>query len=220
MPRWVVETEVDEDQIARAVLEGFIEILEAAVDGSLVPIASRAQQTIRTAVQLTPEYGSLLSGDLWHELGVVNPAGAMNAILATMMDSVLVTKLPFAHNGRDLTAGGLRLQAVQVDFADLLGLKEATFQSVSRRGVFDIDWLQWLLTGTGSVSVPYPNTNFHFVGETRGSRTGYGLMKRSGTWAIPSEFAGTIADNWLTRALATAEPVIEDIIHEEIGSRT
>lgn len=213
-----IETDVDNAQIQRVLVEGLMEILSAAVTQSVPVIRERAQLVIREAIQKSDEYDSILNGKLWHELGIVNPGRCLSAIIARIEESVEVAVLPFRHNGRELTSGGLRLQAVQANFEDILGLPEATFQSVSKRNgtVYDIDWLQWLLTGGGSVIID----DFHFVGRTRGSRTGYGVMAKSGTWAVPPEFAGTIQDNWLTRAMLTVIPVLTDIIFEEIVRHT
>lgn len=213
-----IETDVDDAQIRRAILDGLVEILSAGLIQSRPVIEERARLTIREAIQKSDEYESILNGKLWHELGIVNPGQSLSAIVARIEDSVEVTVLPLRHNDRELTAGGLRLQAVQADFQDILALPEATFQSISKRNgtVYDIDWLKWLLTGGGSVIIE----DFHFVGQTKGSRTGYGVMAKHGNWAVPPEFAGTIQDNWLTRAMLAATPVLTDIVVEEIARHT
>ncbi len=211
-----VETDCDDVQIRRAIIEGIVECLSAAVTQSIASIYTRTKSIIRSAIQSSPEYDSILNGDLWHELGIVNPGGALEAVISKIEESIEVTPLLFTHNGRDITSGGVRLQAVQADFSDILNLREASFQSISKkRGtVYDIDWLQWLLTSEGSSNVPYPNSDFHFVGQSVGSRTRYGVMKQGGSWE--TEFAGTRQDNWLTRAIGPTEPVLMAMIFDEI----
>jgi len=53
------------------------------------------------------------------------------------------------------------------------------------------------------------------IGPNKYSRTGYAIMKpASGSWSVPSEFAGTITDNWITRAIQTSETDINNLLRK------
>jgi hypothetical protein len=58
------------------------------------------------------------------------------------------------------------------------------------------------------------------IGPSRYSRTGMALMVESKkNWRVPSEFSGTISNNWITRALENVDKEISDIIKNEITSK-
>jgi hypothetical protein len=83
------------------------------------------------------------------------------------------------------------------------------FSVITEKGQ-QLPWLKWLLfEGTSSIVKDYdvkfgPNTK---------SRTGEAIMVQTNrSWRVPPEFAGTIADNWFTRAIDSIDDSIETII--------
>jgi hypothetical protein len=73
-----------------------------------------------------------------------------------------------------------------------------------------LPWLQWLLLEGNATIVRNYTVSF---GPNRFSRTGFALMRPSlQSWKVPSEFAGTINDNWITRAIDGAESNIQKLL--------
>lgn len=88
------------------------------------------------------------------------------------------------------------------DFANLLSLPEGF---VTTRLGKDLHWMNWLLTMGGTPVVmgySYEPSNL--------GRSGGGTMVGGKVWRVPSEYTGTIDDNFITRALENRE---NDIIH-------
>lgn len=82
-----------------------------------------------------------------------------------------------------------------------------------------ISWLDWLLTkGTQVIIGGYEVVST--VGANAKSRSGGGFMLKTGSQAmsfrVPSKFAGTAGDNFITRTIFANRPNIENIIRTEI----
>ena len=64
-----------------------------------------------------------------------------------------------------------------------------------------MDKVRWLLTGGNRLILK--DYVYVYDGSTRQwSRTSQGIMKHKGLgWRVPSEFAGSIRNNWITRGI-------------------
>lgn len=183
--------------------------LNLALQKSLRGIEQGVGAAVESAVKKSSEYRSILGGRLWHELGIVNPAGAMEAIIQQLKSDVRAELSLLTAQGNRFF-GGLEIGILRGDYATLLDLPEARFIS---EGGFTIDWLNWLLTRGGYLI----NTRYRFApGPNKASRTGSGVMAIGGTWGIPGEHAGTVNDNWLTRALSTLDEPVSLVIQKEL----
>lgn len=199
----------DGDAMERAILDVFARKVNSAFQRSVKGIRSRLAEEIDRVIKATPEYSSLLSGQLWHELGVENPEGATQLIIQTIQESIYVRVTPVVRSGT-LIRGGMSLGVLRSNYSDVLGLPISSFES--EHG-YQIDWLRWLLLEGDSII----NAEYHFeTGYSERSRTGDGIMLRTGVWRVPAEFSGVSGDNWLTRALNGIEPVIKTIVITEI----
>lgn len=61
-----------------------------------------------------------------------------------------------------------------------------------------IPWLEWLLTRGNEIIIADYHIKFGFA---MASRSGGAIMAPTLEWSVPSQFAGTRDDNWITRAL-------------------
>jgi len=82
-----------------------------------------------------------------------------------------------------------------------------------------ISWLDWLLTkGTQVIIGGYEVIST--VRDNAKSRSGGGFMLKTGSQAmsfsVPSKFAGTAGDNFITKTIFASRPNIENIIRTEI----
>ena len=77
----------------------------------------------------------------------------------------------------------------------------------------DLNWLEWLLLFGNKTIIRDYVVEF---GDNPRSRTGRAVMKgvKSGKWGVPPEFAGTKNNNWITRAIESADSEINSILKE------
>lgn len=61
-----------------------------------------------------------------------------------------------------------------------------------------LPWLEWLLFEGGKILIK----DHHVEAITGKGRSGLAIMVPSSSWQVPSEFQGTINNNWITRTLS------------------
>lgn len=172
-------------------------------------IYNKMRQTIPVIlinhIKAQPEYDSLMSGKLKAEFGLPDSSARLSSILSTIESGSVVQTKPLAIAGSRIR-GSVRLQMVQKDFSDLLSLGAASF--TTEKGS-SLEWLRWLLTEGDTTII----ADYTFVlGSHPNSRTGMGIMREFGgsSWRVPPEFAGTVNNNWITRAINAASSDIQN----------
>lgn len=176
-------------------------------------VTSELSQTIPNIIieyiMQQPEYTALISGSLQYEFGLPDPASRLNEILLSIKTGYLVKEKPITAKSASLI-GGLKIQMIKKDFSDLLSLGSATL--TTEKGD-QLNWLQWLLLEGDSVIV---SDHIFVFGPSPFSRTGMGLMRESvgGFWRVPPEYAGSINNNWITRAIESAASEIDTTIQK------
>lgn len=138
------------------------------------------------------------------ELGVVDYYVAETAAAISKMIS-LETIPPTGKN-----LGGFRLTFVKGGMESILSLPYAQYET--NKGV-TIPWLQWLLTAGNSILI-----SDYIIGVEKDfgkySRTGMLIMmpKKGGSFSIDAQNSGTENHNWITKAIAQAQPRIERML--------
>jgi hypothetical protein len=165
------------------------------------------------SIMSQPEYSSLMSGSLRGEFGIPDPAARLSQILETIKSgSNIVRKATSVVNSK--ISAGIEFRMVKSDFQDILSLGASSF--TTEKGS-KLEWLRWLLLEGDSVII----IDYAFIpGASEYSRTGLGIMKPYGGsfWRVPPEFAGTIKDNWITRGIAEAAPIIQRTLEQLLKS--
>lgn len=101
---------------------------------------------------------------------------------------------------------------IKSDFTDVLGADAALVQD-NIRG-YSLPWLEWLLLEGNRTIIP---TQSVVIGPNPRSRTGMAIMRESTQgWNVPSEFAGTINDNWITRAIDDAAQDVNNLLNRAL----
>lgn len=175
-------------------------------------ITRRLALAITEAIDSSPEALDLRGGGkLKGELGVVNAETAIEKITSIVIESVEIQADKFKADGsyRGIS-GKFKMTVLPKDLTAVLSLKEGSFRSENG---YEVPWLKWLLTMGDRVIIQ----EYGFVaGPHVASRTGLGIMvENHATWKVPQEFSGTIANNWLSRALNTVANDMGQIIQEE-----
>ena len=183
----------------------FMKTLPIVVSG----IKSRLVDLVRNSIMASPEYGAIVGGELRGELGLPDGAQRIDAIISRWAEGISVKYV----KGRGTALGMIDIGVLQSDWEDVLSMQEAELSYASRKGVKTLEWLRWLLKEGGAVIV----SQYDFIPEKRGSRTGLGIMvRRRGGWKVPAQFAGTEEDNFATRALEDIEESIDVIVRREL----
>jgi hypothetical protein len=203
-----------QNEITKHILEEFAKVLNRAMVGAATAIRRKVEEEIVRYIQASPEYASLLNGDLRKELGLVNSDRALQSIINTIISNMQIDYTPIRVQGNSID-GGITVSILQADYRDVLSLSESSYMSKS--GI-TVPWLDWLLTsGTAPVVIGY--TIKYNPNDPKSSRTGPVMVKSKSSWSIPTEYAGTTGDNFLTRALLPIENDLIEIISKEIQNR-
>lgn len=177
----------------------------------------RIQGLCDDLIARSPEYQSLLRGDLLGELGLEDPAGKLDAVLRAVRDGVQVWTTRSRVVGDHIEAT-LEVGILPSDYQALLAMPEAEYVSQPSGQV--IPWLKWLTLGGDTIYVYnyHVSTNLSPAERAR-SRTGLALMEHGGSWRVPQAFVGYPGGNWLTRAfdLGAVGVRLETIFREVLG---
>jgi hypothetical protein len=169
---------------------------------------TRIAEAVINAIKNAPEYQSLLSGDLKYEFGLPDGDARVNYILG-FWEKINVEYKKVYITG-DKISGGFTLSMIDSDFSDVIGSAAAVF--TTEKGT-DLNWLEWLLLFGNKTIIRDYVVEF---GPNPRSRTGKAVMKgvQSGKWSVPNEFSGTKNNNWITRAIESADSEINSILKE------
>lgn len=166
---------------------------------------------IRNVIINTPEYDSLIGGQLQYEFGIPNPAAKLAGLLDIWSTNIDITYVPpTISNGK--IKGSFSASMIKVDFSDVLYSDYAIVYDAFRG--YSLPWLEWLLLEGNRTIIQNQNV---ILGRSKYSRTGYALMKESlSSWSVPSQYSGTVSNNWITRALDGAERDISNLIDKAL----
>jgi len=195
-----------DSEINKLILQNLLPLVNKKLDSAITQIIRLINLGLENSIRNQNEYGSLTTpnGKLRAEFGI-NDIGLVDCAINAILDSVYVQRKPLRASKNGLVGGfllGFMPNSVLLSVAD-------QFSVITEKGQ-QLPWLKWLLfEGTSSIVKDYdvkfgPNTK---------SRTGEAIMVQTNrSWRVPPEFAGTIADNWFTRAIDSIDDSIETII--------
>lgn len=169
-------------------------------------IQERIKDIYIAAIKSQPEYDSLLRGRLYGEFGLTDASGKLNEIL-NMWGKNIKTQY-FKKT--------FKIQAIDADFANVLGLAGAI--QTTKKGQ-SLAWLEWLLLRGDTTIVRDYVVSFNMNTDST-SRTGLATMTRvkTGKWGVPTQYAGTEQNNWVTRAIEDIpESDIENAVFGELS---
>lgn len=199
--------------IEKAILNALLPEASAFMNKASNYIQNNLYVIIKESIVSQPEYDSLVNGQLRLELGVPDAALRIEDLINVWINNAVVEyKVPKISNNR--IKSSLTIKMIKANFSDVLSLNLA---NVERSIVgASVPWLQWLLLdGTAIVVDNYEV----YIGPHNRSRTGYAIMKASedAGWSVPSEYAGTISDNWITRAIEASKANIQKLLEKALS---
>lgn len=167
---------------------------------------------IQNAIINSPEYQSILNGQLQYEFGIPDPGQKLSGLLNLWINNVEVVYNQPIISGNKIK-GSFSVNMIKIDFSDVLYSEYAVVID-NLRG-YTLPWLEWLLLEGNKTIIQNYNI---IIGPSRYSRTGMAIMKESSSsWKVPSQFAGTISDNWITRAIDKSDSEIQNVIDRAVN---
>jgi hypothetical protein len=154
----------------------------------------RIRSLVKRSFQQSNEYEALDEGILAAHFGFWTGSSQeiLNTIIDIISDSVYDRNDGFKSDGKGNLAGRWRLQLRTDVYTALFELDDAVTYSPGG----EVYWLEWLLSAGNNPVIKEYDILF---GTFASSRSGAAIMIPGIEWKVPSEYAGTLNDNWLTR---------------------
>lgn len=211
-----IELDIDEIDILKEMGEEIAKQLNTvlavlAVDGK---VRARVGEAVDFQIRNTPEYNSLLKGELAAIFGLPNPGPILDSIIETVKNSIEIDVGRATFNVVAGLRASIKVSVLKDDFSDVLAVNGASYDTTDGT----VDWLKWLLTAGDQIVVE--GYDVKFGNSFNGSRTGEAIMQRDlSGFRVPPEFSGTLTNNWLTRAIEGMEDLIGNILLVELNRR-
>lgn len=176
-------------------------------------IKLKIPEIIKKTIINTPEYESLLNGKLKYELGVDSSTEKLAGLIEIWSGKILVNYKQAKISSNKIVSS-VSINMIKADFSDVL-YSEYAYVVDSFRG-YSLPWLEWLLLEGNKTIVKDYSVK---IGLNKYSRTGLAVMIPSKkSWRVPSEFTGTISNNWITRAIDNSQNDIADSINRILNT--
>lgn len=190
------------------IYKSIVEALLPQVNKYMLEVVKNLKTTIppiiEQSIRNSPEYESILVGQLKYELGIPDPYSKLDGIIKIWLNNIEYNYVkPILSNNIIKTSFSVNM--IKSDFSDVLSTDFALVSDNIRN--YDLPWLQWLLLDGRKTIVPEQEVVF---GQNKASRTGFAVMRPSNkSWKVPAFYSGTIGNNWITRAIDSSSPQIE-----------
>jgi hypothetical protein len=196
-------------QIQKDILNAILPTATSHFIDAVMYIKQNLPGVVRMAIINSLEYGPLVGGTLREEFGIPDASQKIDGLLDIWTNNIHYEYSAPKITGTKITAN-FSASMIRIDFSDVLYSSYAEVQDYARG--YSLPWLQWLLLEGNKVIVPSHSVSY---GTNSRSRTGNAVMVRSrSNWKVPAEYAGTINDNWITRALDSADVEINQVLEK------
>jgi len=201
-----LKLEETESQISKKILEALLPQIDSYLNKIFNKVSVQIKDTVIQSIKSAPEYSALLYGQLKAEFGLPDSESRVNSII-NFWENITVeyknTKI-----SRGSLSGGFKISMIKRDFTDVLSTNDAVF--ITEKGDA-LNWLEWLLLFGNKTIIKDYNVQ---LGPNPRSRTGMAIMQGavSGKWSVPNSYSGTINNNWITRAIDSADASINNIL--------
>lgn len=196
-------------QISNLILQSLVPQLNDYLKNKLQYIRTNLSPLLNNALINSPEYDSLVNGQLKYEFGIPDPQTKLNEILNIWTKNPYIEYKPPIIISSKIKAS-FSVSLVRSDFSDVLSTDASLV--VDRLRGYNLSWLEWLLLEGNRTIIPKQEV---IIGPNKFSRTGNAVMRQSSkSWKVPSQYAGTMRDNWITRAIDSAQDNINSLLEK------
>lgn len=199
-------------EIEKAIATALLPQINKFMSNTISYIKSNLFEIIKFSITNQPEYESLINGNLKFELGINNAEIRVSEIIDRWINNAIVNYKPPKISNNKIKSN-ITIKLIQTDFSDVLNLSASELET--EKGQV-LPWLQWLLLEGSSTIVKDYEVYF---GPNARSRTGFAIMSPSNAsgWNVPSEYAGTLENNWITRAIDSAKPEVQKLLEQALS---
>jgi len=188
--------------IALKINKGLANIFNKRIFRQANSIESQIKPLISAALLSSPEIQSLSSGTLRIDFGLTQDPSADIVNTITNSLSVQVQRAIATASG---IKGGVLITLQPTDYSNLFSLPSAV--QITEKGEV-LPWLEWLLTLGQQLVIADFGVEYGAYG-----RTGEGRMTEGAApFKVNSQYAGTVDNNFITRAVEKISPQIRNII--------
>ena len=193
--------------VAAAIVQETKEKLNRTIDQLRMRIRPDLVNYVEKKLREYPSntYYSLNFGELQRDFGFSPGENVAEQVVKTISSSIQLSKL----GPTSVSLGGFRLEILKEGIQSLLSKNFAAYDSNGNT----VDWLRWLLTAGDTIVVADYQVMKDKGTPLSSSRSGYALMispKMSQGFRVDPNHSGTIDDNWITRALFSAQQDMVD----------
>lgn len=219
-----LNTTFSADAFAKYVNEWMKDVFTTTkINNFKINITGLLRAAIKNSVEASETTQSLRNpAGLWAEFGYPDSSYINNLVdYVTNLIDISMTELPNTSTGKFRAA--LSINFGDIDYSVLLAQPFASYISYNSKGEeTQVPWLEWLLLrGTEPIlqdwMIIYPGTRRKTVKQ---SRTSYALMRKITTggkpWSVPAEYAGTVTDNFITRAINDVQVWFAKSLEQEV----
>lgn len=200
----IIETD---QQINKEILNALLPEITSFMNNGVNLIKRELPTLLQNAIMNTPEYSSILNGKLKYEFGIPDSSIKLNNLVDLWIENIKYPYMKPTIIGNKIKSS-FEVNAVRVDFAEVLYSDDALVID-NIRG-YNLPWLEWLLLEGNKTIISKQEV---VIGPNKFSRTGNALMRDSNkSWKVPSEFSGTVTNNWITRAVDGVEGNIQSLL--------
>lgn len=201
-----------DSQIYKKILESLLPQIDKYMSAFVASFKPEIINIVGRSIRNSPEYGSILSGQLKYELGIPDPSFRLESLINIWLNNIQSNyDKPIISNNK--IKSSFSFEMIKSDFSDVLSTDFAMVRD-NIRG-YDLPWLQWLLLEGNKTIVSKYEVLF---GPNKSSRTGYAVMTPSNrSWGVPSSFSGNRSDNWITRAIESSLSQIQSLLDRSLN---
>ena len=204
------------DQIEKKILKAIAEEFNSLMRQKITNIRGRVRSVTIDYIKTTETYNSLIDGDLAAHFGLpyASRQSMIDAIIEQIGNSIEIIVKPVKASGKKFQ-GGTTINILVKNFSDILSMAEA---SIPTENGLVLPWLEWLLIRGDRLIIS--EHEIHLIRGKGRSDMAIMVKNAAGSWRVPSQYSGTIKDNWLTRALKVNQDryldTITNILKQEL----
>jgi hypothetical protein len=151
------------------------------------------------------DWNNIVFGQYGQDLAINNQNTAYDSVVYALRQSMIVNFNPPKVTGKGIS-GGYHIDFIKDDMSDIISAPGVSY--VTANG-FQVKWLEWLLTAGQNVILPRIR-----ILQVRGQII---AVKSDVDYRVPSNVAGTINDNFITRTFRDAETEISKIVERRVS---
>lgn len=203
---------VNQRELQKEMTEYFSGLILRSLNRSRLTIVPAMRKLIADLIKESPTYESLMSGQLYGDIGVPDIRQRMDRIIDIWTNGFDVeVKSPRTRDGA--LQGQINIKFFRRGWTDVINAPAAIFL-VNNRQNSQLRWLEWLLKEGDRTIV----RGYDIAIDPERSRTGLKVMKRNPrqSFGIRHQHQGTNTDNFVLRAMENLDERMEPIFMKSI----